>query len=83
VSGGRVMRLLVAAWLGMACARPDRAATVSTGQAIIELSDAINDVRQENATLQEQIDSLRTAVARQDTLVTRLAGLVGVPLAPR
>jgi hypothetical protein len=56
---------------------------MNTGQALIELSDAINDVRQENAVLQEQIDSLRTVVARQDTLVMRLAALAGVPTTPR
>lgn len=62
-----------------ACARPDTGAPVHTGQALIELSDAINDVRQESAVLQEQIDSLRLVVARQDTLVMRLAAIAGVP----
>jgi hypothetical protein len=66
-----------------ACSRPDSAATVSTGQALIELSDAVNDVRQENAVLQEQIDSLRLVVARQDSLVTRLAVTAGLSLPPR
>jgi len=34
----------------------------------------------ENALLQEQIDSLRTAVAKQDTALRRFANLAGMPL---
>lgn len=83
MSGPRIAILLGALCIGAACSRPDSAATVSTGQALIELSDAVNDVRQENAILQEQIDSLRLAVARQDSLVSRLALMAGVPVSPR
>ena len=55
------------------------AADISTGQMLVELGDALNGIRQDNAILQAQIDSLRTEVARQDTLLTRLANLAGVP----
>jgi hypothetical protein len=64
--------------LGMACA-PASQADLSTGQTLIELGDAINDLRRENSMLQEQVDSLRVALARQDTLVRNLANLAGVP----
>lgn len=69
--------LVVAAAAGCQGVTPSTA-EVSTGQLIVELSDALNDIRQDNATLQAQIDSLRTEVARQDTLLTRLAGAAGI-----
>ena len=47
---------------------------------IIQLGDGLNDLRQENAALQEQVDSLKLIVARQDTVVRQLANLAGVPL---
>jgi hypothetical protein len=47
-------------------------------ESIVELGDAISTLREENAILQEQIDSLRTAVARQDSLLRTLAGMAGV-----
>lgn len=65
--------------LGLASCNAGPSPDVSTGQALIELGDALNAVREENALLQEQIDSLRTVVARQDTLLRRLAASAGVP----
>jgi hypothetical protein len=48
---------------------------------IIQLGDGLNDIRQDNAALQQQVDSLRLVVARQDTLIRQLANLAGVPIA--
>lgn len=42
-------------------------------------ADEINAQRQDMAILQEQIDSLRTAVAKQDTVVRKLMNLAGIP----
>lgn len=42
-------------------------------------ADEINAQRQDMAILQEQIDSLRTAVAKQDTIVRKLMNLAGIP----
>ena len=47
---------------------------------IIQLGDGLNDLRQDNAALQEQVDSLKLIVARQDTVIRQLANLAGVPL---
>jgi len=47
---------------------------------IIQLGDGLNDLRQENAVLQQQVDSLRLFVARQDTVIRQLANLAGVPV---
>jgi uncharacterized protein YlxW (UPF0749 family) len=43
------------------------------------LGDELNASRQQEAQMQAELDSLRTVVARQDTLLTRLAGMAGVP----
>ena len=43
------------------------------------LGDELNASRQQEAQMQADLDSLRIVVARQDTLLTRLAGMAGVP----
>jgi hypothetical protein len=44
-----------------------------------QMAEELNASRQQTADLQTQLDSLRLVVARQDTLLTRLAGMAGVP----
>lgn len=56
---------------------------LTTGEAIVGLSDAIAGLREESAMLQDQLDSLRGIVARQDTTIARLAAAAGVPLPQR
>jgi len=48
---------------------------------IIQLGDGLNDARQDYAALQQQVDSLRVVVARQDTVIRQLANLAGVAIA--
>ena len=48
-----------------------------------EMGDELNNARQETAVMHEQIDSLRSVVARQDSLLRQLAGMAGVPVPPR
>jgi len=43
------------------------------------LTDELNAARQQDAQMQADLDSLRIVVARQDSLLTRLAGMAGVP----
>ena len=67
--------------LTLACtACPASRADVAMSEQIIQLGDGLNDLRQENAVLQQQVDSLRLVVAKQDTVVRQLANLAGVPL---
>ena len=66
---------LVVALLGGCASQPTP--DVSTGQALVEIGDALNAVRQDNAMLQAQIDSLRTVVARQDSAIARLQAMAG------
>jgi len=44
-----------------------------------QMADELNASRQQTADLQTQIDSLRVVVVKQDTLLTKLAGMAGVP----
>ena len=63
---------------GASCNAVSPQQDVSTAQVIVDLTDAVNELRQENAVLQGQLDSLRLEVARQDTLVRQMAGAMGV-----
>ena len=65
--------LLALAACGVSPAPPD----VSTGEMFVEFSDALNGIRQENALMQAQLDSLREVVARQDTLIRRIGAATG------
>ncbi|MFN2397189.1 MAG: hypothetical protein ABR543_00880 [Gemmatimonadaceae bacterium] len=58
----------------------DPAGDVSLAQTIIEMTDAINDLRQDNVFLQQQIDSLATALAKQDSVVRQIANAAGMPM---
>ena len=67
--------------LALACAAcPASRADVAMSEQIIQLGDGLNDLRQDNAALQQQVDSLRLVVAKQDTVIRQLANLAGVPL---
>lgn len=72
--------LAVAAALGACTPQPT---DVNTAQQLVDIADAMNALRNENALLQEQIDSLRMVTARQDTIITRLAGQAGISLPSR
>lgn len=68
--------------LAITCAAcPASRADVAISEQIIQLGDGLNDLRQDNAGLQQQVDSLRLVVAKQDTVIRQLANLAGVPLA--
>ncbi len=55
---------------------------MSTSQAVIDLGNMLVQMREENADLQAQIDSLRAVAAYQDTIVRQLAGAAGLPMRP-
>ena len=60
---------------------PASRADVAISEQIIQLGDGLNDLRQDNALLQQQVDSLSRIVARQDTVIRQIANLAGMPLA--
>lgn len=55
-------------------------AEIAQAELLLDISDAVNALRSENASLQDQVDLLETTVARQDTLLRRLAAVNGVPV---
>ena len=74
-------RTLCALVLIVVCtACPATRADIAISEQIIQLGDGMNTLRQENAEIQQQVDSLRLVVARQDTVIRQLANLAGVPL---
>jgi hypothetical protein len=75
-----VVAACVAAVLTAACQAPQPAALETMGETVLQLGDAVSSLQQENAMLQEQVDSLRIAVAKQDTALRRFANLAGMPL---
>jgi peptidoglycan hydrolase CwlO-like protein len=85
---GRVVRpravavLLAGATWSISSCMPTTGNDVAVAQTINEMSDAVNELRQENANLQAQIDSLKAVAAKQDTVVRNLAALAGVAIPP-
>lgn len=70
-----VLALFVAVVAG--CAPPSKQ-DIETAQAIAQLGDSYNDVRLTQQELQDQIDSLKAVVVRQDSVIRSLANLAGV-----
>ena len=76
-----MFRSLCAVALVVVCAAcPASRADIAISEQIIQLGDGMNTLRQENAEIQQQVDSLRLVVARQDTVIRQLANLAGTPL---
>jgi hypothetical protein len=63
--------------LHSACAPPSQQ-DLQSAQAMAELGESFNDIRLIQQELQDQVDSLRTVVARQDSVIRTLANLAGV-----
>ena len=61
----------------------DPRAEANIAQAMIDVGTQISAMQQDYAVLQSEVDSLRGVVARQDTIITRLAGMAGLPLPAR
>jgi hypothetical protein len=75
-------RALSALMLVVICtACPANKADIAMSEQIIQLGDGLNDLRQDNAALQQQVDSLRAVVAKQDSVIRQIANLSGFPLA--
>jgi hypothetical protein len=76
-------RLLTAATCLFLTACRDPNAEANFAQAMIDVGDQLTAMQQDYAILQTQLDSLRNAVARQDTIIVRLASMAGLPIGPR
>ena len=76
----RVVILLAVLALVSANACYQAPADMAQAEMLLGVSDALNDLRTENAILQDQIDSLYAMVTRQDTLVRRMAEQMGMAI---
>jgi hypothetical protein len=61
-----------------ACGGPITTGDTTLAETMIGMSDALSGVQEETALLQAQVDSLREQVARQDTVLRRLAAMAGI-----
>ncbi len=80
------MRLLPALTLllilaATACRNPRIDANIA--DAMTQAGTSITGLQQDVSMLQSQVDSLRQVVARQDTIIQRLAAQANLPLPPR
>ena len=75
------LRVFAAALFLTACRDPRAEANIA--QAMTDVGTQITAMQQDYALLQGQVDSLRGVVARQDTIIGRLASMAGLPIAPR
>jgi hypothetical protein len=77
----RPLIVLLAALFVSSCRDPRAEANIA--EAMVQVGTEISAMRQDYALLQNQVDSLRGVVARQDTVITRLATLANMPLPSR
>ena len=68
--------------LGVAGCRDPRA-EANIAQAMTDVGTQITAMQPDYAVRQGQVDSLKTVVARQDTIIGRLASMAGLPVGPR
>ena len=61
---------------------PSPSREASQGQVMMDLADALNQMRDQSAGLQDQLDSLREVVYQQDTVIRKLALAAGIPVPP-
>jgi hypothetical protein len=73
----RLLGALVVILATPSCATPKFQADVATQ--LRAAADEMQLQRQDMSLMQEQIDSLKFVLARQDTLIRKLANLAGVP----
>ena len=76
----RIHRVALAATLACVASCRNPTADANMAEQMRQVGDELNGARQEAAAMQDQIDSLRIAVARQDTLLRQLAGMANVPV---
>ena len=74
----RVLSLATLLIIGAGCAASP--ADVNTAEQLVDIADAMNALRNDNAVIQDQLDSLRAVTARQDTIIARLAAQAGISI---
>jgi hypothetical protein len=77
----RSVRVLLVGVLLSSCRDPRAEANIA--EAMMQVGTEISAMRQDYAVLQNEVDSLRGVVARQDTLLAHLAASANVPMPPK
>ena len=67
-----VLAALLAAGVG-SCRITNPENELTLGQTVLDLTEAVNALRFETGVMQDQIDSLRAVVGRQDSAIARLS----------
>jgi cell division protein FtsX len=73
----RLLGGLAVVFATLSCATPNFQAQVATQ--LNQVADEMQAQRQDMATLQEQIDSLKAVMVKQDSTIKKLANLAGIP----
>jgi peptidoglycan hydrolase CwlO-like protein len=76
----RILAGVAIALATASCANPKVQADIMAE--VQRAADEINAQRQEMAMLQEQVDSLKFAMAKQDSTIRRLLNVTGLPVVP-
>ena len=74
----RNLLLVAIALAGLSCRDPRAEANIA--QAMMEVGTTLTQIQQDLGELHNTLDSLRGVVARQDTIISRLANLAGLPI---
>ena len=80
--GSRIVSLALVAALTVGCGLTDQP-SVNTAELLAETQGVVSDLRLELTSFQDQVDSLRMELARQDSLLRALANLQGMQLPER
>ena len=78
----RVISLIVLAAATSACGLTEQP-NVNTAELLVETQEVVAGLRDELAAFQDQIDSLRMEMNRQDSLLRQMANLQGMPMPPK
>ena len=73
--------LIAVLFLGLSCRDPRAEANIA--QAMMDVGTQLSQIQQDIGEMHNTVDSLRTVVAKQDTIISRLANLAGVPIPSR
>ena len=78
----RTRLFTIALLIGLSGCGPVTEQDLQIAQAMVEIDDAINEIRQLTYELHDRVDSLRFVVAQRDTVIRQLANLAGVSMPP-
>ncbi|HEX7940071.1 MAG TPA: hypothetical protein VF483_13875 [Gemmatimonadaceae bacterium] len=73
--------LAIVALAVLSCRDPRAEANIA--QAMMDVGTNITQIQQDLGEMHNTLDSLRTVVAKQDTIISKLANLAGVPIPQR